>query len=235
MSEVIAALDVGTKDEASGLIDMLSGKLWGFKVGHQLFTACGREIVEYIVRRGSRVFLDLKYHDIPNTVASACTEASSLGVSIINIHASGGSEMMRTAAGKTKEHCLKQGIQPPLIVGVTVLTSFGEGSLKELGIECSIDEQVRRLALLCRNSGLDGVVCSPREVKPVKETCGKEFITVTPGIRPAGSDLNDQKRVTAPGDAVRLGTDFMVIGRPLIKAEDPVKAVELINSEIASA
>ncbi len=235
MSKIIAALDVSTKKEAERLIDILSGNLWGFKIGHQLFTAGGKDIVDYVVKKESNVFLDLKYHDIPNTVASACMEAAKFGVSMINLHGSGGSEMIKSACEKTRNFCEKEGLSTPLIVGVTVLTSLSEENLRELGINDSVKEHVARLAKLCKKSGMDGVVCSPKEITLIKESCGKDFITVTPGIRPTGSAVNDQKRVTTPSDAVKMGTDYMVIGRPITKAENPLSAITEINEQIKEA
>ncbi len=229
MKGIILALDVGTEREAQKFVSELSGKLWGFKIGHQLFTACGHSVVREIVSSGSNVFLDLKYHDIPNTVFNACREASKLGVSMINVHASGGEEMMSAAlegAGQGTKG------EPPLVVAVTVLTSLSEKDLQTIGITKMVDKQVKKLALLAKNSGLDGVVCSPGELRIIREACGSQFKTVTPGIRPRWSAREDQKRVTTPGEAVERGSDYLVIGRPIRNAEDPSKAVEKIQQEI---
>lgn len=230
MQGIILALDVGTQREAERFISELSGKLWGFKIGHQLFTACGHKVVERIVSSGSNVFLDLKYHDIPNTVFNACREASRLGVSMINVHASGGGEMMEAALEGAREGTTAG--DPPLVVAVTMLTSLSDGDLKDLGISNSVDDQVKTLALLAKQSGLDGVVCSPQELKIIREACGTEFRTVTPGIRPVWSTKDDQKRITTPREAVEMGSDYLVIGRPIRNADNPSEAVKKIEEEI---
>ena len=214
---LIVALDVETAREAFTLFSALRDVAGMFKIGSQLFTSEGPGIVRDIIRTGGRVFLDLKFHDIPNTVAAAGVEAARLGVSIFNIHACGGSEMMRRTADAVTEAAEREGFACPLIISVTVLTSADDSVLSEAGFSSTTEEQVRRLALLTAESGLDGAVASPHEVKLVRETVKRsEFVIVTPGVRPAGIAHDDQRRVMTPGEAVRAGADYLVVGRAIL-------------------
>lgn len=230
---IIVALDVETAQEARSIVDELKGRVGAFKIGLQLFTSEGAGFVEELIGRDVRIFLDLKFHDIPNTVAKASVEAARLGVWMFNMHASGGGEMMRAASASVGEFCVREGIEKPLMIGVTVLTSSDVDTLVETGVAPDIDAQVARLARLASESGLDGVVASSREVGLIREAVGDgEFTVVTPGIRPAASSLDDQKRVMGPADAVRAGSDYLVIGRPITGAHDKASSVSAIVSEI---
>lgn len=232
-NRLIVALDVETAPEALGLVSMLTGVVGMFKIGSQLFTAAGPDLVREIVAAGERVFLDLKFHDIPNTVAAAGVEATRLGVSIFNLHAAGGSEMMRRTAQTVAECAASEGLARPLIIAVTVLTSANETTLAEVGYDLDPAELVPRLALLAEANGLDGVVASPREVGLIRSVVKQPgFIVVTPGVRPAGSELFDQQRVTTPREAIAAGADFIVVGRPIIEAPDPAKAARQIINEM---
>jgi orotidine-5'-phosphate decarboxylase len=233
---LIVALDVETAREALNLFNALKDVVGMFKIGSQLFTSAGPSVVREIVRAGSSIFLDLKFHDIPNTVAAAGVEATRLGVSIFNIHACGGSEMMRRTADAVTETALREGINRPHVIGVTVLTSADDSTLAEAGFSSSTAEQVRRLARLASESGLDGVVASPHEVKLVRETVGQRaFVIVTPGVRPYGTAHNDQRRVMTPAGAVRAGADYLVVGRAILKATDPARAAHEIIEEMQRA
>jgi orotidine-5'-phosphate decarboxylase len=233
---LIVALDVETAREAFNLFGALRDVAGMFKIGSQLFTAEGPGIVRDIVRTGGRVFLDLKFHDIPNTVAAAGVEAARLGVSIFNIHASGGSEMMRRTADAVNEVTAREGVTRPQIIGVTVLTSADDSTLAEMGCSSKTAEQVERLARLSAASGLDGVVASPHEVKIVREAVNQPgFIIVTPGVRPAGAALDDQRRVMTPAEAISAGADYLVIGRAILKASDPAQAASEIIEEMRQA
>jgi orotidine-5'-phosphate decarboxylase len=225
---IVVALDVADRDSALTLVEQLSGLVGMFKIGKQLFTAAGPGLVSEIVAAGEKVFLDLKYHDIPNTVAGAAQAAAALGVSIFNVHASGGSEMMRAAVQAT------QSLQTrPAVLGVTVLTSMNDASLAEVGIACKAEEMVIRLATLARQCGLDGVVASPKEIRLIREQVASEnFIILTPGIRPAWSASGDQKRIATPAEALRDGADFIVIGRAITDGTDPRANAERILEEI---
>jgi orotidine-5'-phosphate decarboxylase len=232
-NRLIVALDVETAREALNLFNALKDVAGMFKIGSQLFTSAGPSVVREIVRAGGRVFLDLKFHDIPNTVAAAGVEATRLGVSIFNIHACGGSEMMRRTAGAVTETAVREGITRPRVIGVTVLTSADDSTLAEAGFSSSTEEQVRRLAQLASESGLDGVVASPHEVKLVRETVGqRDFVIVTPGVRSSGIAHNDQRRVMTPAEAVRAGADYLVVGRAILKAADPSRAAHEIIEEM---
>jgi orotidine-5'-phosphate decarboxylase len=232
-NKLIVALDVETAHEALGLVSVLRGIAGMFKIGSQLFTAAGPAVVSEIVSSGARVFLDLKYHDIPNTVAAAAVEAARLGVSILNVHAAGGSEMMRRTAQAVAESADAAGQNRPSIIAVTVLTSANEISLAEAGWRCNPDELVRRFSLLAEASGMDGVVASPREVNIIRSTIKKPgFLVVTPGIRPIGSASSDQKRVTTAREAIMAGADYIVVGRPILKANDPARVAQQILDEM---
>ena len=233
--KLIVALDVETAARARELFAVLHGVAGMFKIGMQLFTAAGPTIVREIIRAGGRVFLDLKYHDIPNTVAAAGVEAARHGVSIFNVHTFGGTEMMRRTADAVAEVAEREGLVRPKIIGVTLLTSVNQKVLTEIGIASSPDEHVPTLAQLAAASGLDGVVASPLEVVSVRAVVEKDFLVVTPGVRPSGADPHDQKRLTTPAEAIRAGSDYLVVGRPVIDAADPVAATNLIVAEIDDA
>ena len=234
--KLIVALDVDTANAARELVARLSDVVGMFKVGMQLFTAAGPTIVREIIAAGSDVFLDLKYHDIPNTVASAGVEATRLGVSIFNVHASGGSEMMRRSADAVTEVAEKESLKRPSLIGVTLLTSADVAVLSEINVASTPADQVVRMALLAARSGLDGVVASPLEAHAIRNALSSEsFLIVTPGVRPAGAAAGDQRRVATPADAIRAGADYLVVGRPIIAASDPVRAATEIAREIEDA
>jgi orotidine-5'-phosphate decarboxylase len=229
--QIIVALDVDTADAAREISNELSGHVGAFKIGLQLFTAAGPLIVHEFTDAGKKIFLDLKFHDIPNTVAKASVEAAKLGVWMFNIHASGGGEMMRRAVSEVDEVCEAANIARPLIIGVTVLTSSNDETLAEIGVDGHMESRVLRLARLAAKCGLDGVVASPHEVTAVKNSIDrKDFVVVTPGIRTTFATDDDQKRVTTLRDACALGSDYVVVGRPITQAKDRLEAVErLIN------
>ncbi len=232
-NKLIVALDVETASEARRLVSALRGMVGMFKIGSQLFTAAGPALVREIIDSGERVFLDLKFHDIPNTVAAAGVEATRFGVSMFNLHAAGGSEMMRRTANTVAECSNSEGLPRPLIIAVTVLTSADAGTLAEIGYSLDPAVLVPRLALLAEASGMDGVVASPREVGIVRSAVKKpDFVVVTPGVRPTGSALFDQKRVTTPREAVLAGADYIVVGRPILEAPDPAQAAQKIIDEL---
>lgn len=230
--KVIVALDVPTGNEALRLVEELE-EARIFKVGLELFTAAGPALVEELTRRGKKVFLDLKYHDIPNTVAGAVRSATRHGVAMLTLHTSGGTEMMHRAGQAAAEEASKRGQPRPLLLGVTVLTSLQDADLEEVGISSPARVQVLRLARLARRAGLDGVVSSPQEIELIKEDLGKDFLVVTPGIRPAGAQSDDQKRILTPAEAVRRGADYLVIGRPVTASPSPRKALLGILRELA--
>ncbi|AJY71659.1 orotidine-5'-phosphate decarboxylase [Geobacter sulfurreducens] len=228
--KVIFALDSSEFAHVQYWAETLSDRVGMFKVGKQLFTACGPATVRMIQKFGGEVFLDLKFHDIPNTVAMASLEAARLGVKLFNLHALGGYEMMaRTVEALDKEF---KGGERAKVLAVTILTSSTEETLRQVGIESPVEEMVVRLATLARKAGIDGVVASPREIPLIREACGPDFLIVTPGVRPAFAALNDQKRVMTPAEAVRAGGDYLVIGRPIGDAPDPAGAAEMILDEI---
>jgi orotidine-5'-phosphate decarboxylase len=229
-SRIIVPLDFNTAEQALQLVEKLQPDLCRLKVGKELFTKAGPTLVEKLIEKGFDVFLDLKFHDIPTTVAKACAVAADLGVWMLNVHASGGSEMMSLA----REEVEKQSHRP-LLIGVTILTSMNQEALTELGIQCTVEEQVLRLAQLASDAGLDGVVCSAHEVTMLRDNLGGEFKLVTPGIRPDGSNNDDQKRVMTPGQAISAGSDYLVIGRPITQAADPAQALKDISEEISAA
>ena len=230
---LIVALDFETAQRALSLFNRLKDAVGMFKIGSQLFTAEGPGLVREIVRGGARVFLDLKFHDIPNTVAAAGVEAARLGVHIFNLHASGGREMMRRTADAVTETASREGFARPLVIGVTALTSMDDAMLAEVGFSSGTREQVRRMARLSADSGLDGVVASPHEVALVREAVGRQdFCIVTPGVRPVGVAHDDQRRVMTPAEAVRAGADYLVVGRAILNAPDPVVAARRIIEEM---
>lgn len=235
-NKLIVALDVETADEARRLVDSLRGIAGMFKIGSQLFTAAGPDLVLEFIKAGEKIFLDLKFHDIPNTVAAAGVEATRLGVAMFNVHAVGGSTMMRRTAAAVAECAEREGLVPPAILGVTVLTSSNDTTLEEIGVREKPDEMVARLAQLAAHSGLDGVVASAREVSLVRDAVTKPgFIVVTPGVRPAGTDNDDQARVMSPREAIAAGADYLVVGRPIIAAPDPARAAQQIIDEMQSS
>jgi len=228
---VIVALDFSDGDQARQFVDRLEPGSCRLKIGKELFTREGPDLVRYFTANGHEVFLDLKFHDIPNTVACACRAAAALGVWMMNVHASGGSKMMSAARAALDE----LGPYRPLLIGVTVLTSMAGEDLRELGVNADPGEQVLRLARLAKASGLDGVVCSPQEASSLRDEFGQAFKLVTPGIRPKGASIDDQSRVLTPADAIRGGSDYLVMGRPITRAVDPASVLNHINQELQTA
>ena len=227
-SKIIVALDYEKESDALALVDQIDPSLCRLKVGKEMFTTLGINFVKQLHQRHFDVFLDLKYHDIPNTVARAVRSAADLGVWMVDLHASGGLRMMEEA----KRILEPYGKDAPLLIAVTVLTSMEDLDLLQIGINASPMEQVLRLAHLTQHAGLDGVVCSPQEVEILRNACGEEFKLVTPGIRPIGADFGDQRRVMTPTAAIRAGSDYLVIGRPITKADNPVEVLRSINASI---
>lgn len=232
---LIFALDVDEFEEAERWVKLLHRQVGLFKVGKQLFTRCGPDVVHMIRAEGGEVFLDLKYHDIPNTVAMAGVEAARLGARMFNVHALGGREMMSRTVAEIDARHPRGSAERPLLLAVTILTSSTDQTLQEIGIDRPVTEMVPRLARLAQEAGMDGVVASPQEVALIRDACGPDFLTVIPGVRPAFAALNDQKRVTTPAAALAAGSDYLVIGRPISTAADPVAAAELILEEMAGA
>jgi len=230
--KILVALDVETGAEALRLADTLRDAVGGFKIGSRLFTAEGPAIVRTLTDRGDRVFLDLKFHDIPNTVSTAVAAATELGVWMVNVHAAGGGAMMRAAHAAAHETASKRNTTPPLVIAVTVLTSMNQTALAETGVVIEMMDQVLRLAELTREAGLDGVVASPRETAAIRRRCGAGFAIVTPGIRGGTADAakGDQERTMAPAEAVQAGASYLVVGRPIIAAADPRAAAIRIAS-----
>lgn len=223
---LIVALDVPTPEEARSLVDRLAGSVGLFKVGSQLFTEAGPRFVRELHDRGEKVFLDLKYHDIPNTVANAVARAAELGVNMLSVHALGGRAMLEAAMGALPAMHTR-------VLAITILTSHAEDSLGELGIAGSLPENVLRLARLAREAKVDGVVASPHEIALVRQACGAEFLVVTPGIRPAGAEKGDQARAATPSAARAAGADYIVVGRPIVQAADPRAAAEAIVASLS--
>lgn len=234
MDKLLVALDVDSAQRAFELASDLRGIAGGFKVGSRLFTLEGPALVRRLVETGTRVFLDLKFHDIPNTVAQAVDAAVETGAWMITVHASGGMAMMQAAAGAGRDAAQRLGRPAPLVIGVTVLTSLDEAALRETGIERPLLGQVTALAQLALAAGLDGVVASPHETASIRAACGDGFTIVTPGIRgaSAGAERNDQARTMGPADAVRAGASYVVVGRPIIGAPDPRAAAEAMAEEL---
>ncbi|MGM0593252.1 MAG: orotidine-5'-phosphate decarboxylase [Pseudomonadota bacterium] len=225
---VIVALDYARESEALALVEQLDPSRCRLKVGKEMFTRNGPQLVEKLAARGYEIFLDLKFHDIPNTVAGACRSAADLGVWMVNVHALGGRQMMEAAS-----EALANRRSRPLLIGVTILTSMGQEAIAEVGLSGSPADNVKRLARLAEASGLDGVVCSPKEVAMLREQIAGEFKLVTPGIRPAWAEKGDQSRITTPADARRLGSDYLVIGRPVTGADKPLEALSRIEQELS--
>ena len=227
---VIVALDFAAASSAMDLLDRLDPAQCRVKIGKEMFTRAGPTFVERVAATGFEIFLDLKYHDIPNTVAAACAAAADMGVWMMNVHASGGRKMMTAAAER-----LAKVDDRPLLIAVTILTSLGQEDIAEIGYQGTPADNVRRLAALAQDSGLDGVVCSPLEVAPLRTDRAATFLLVTPGVRPAGAATDDQKRVMTPGDAIRAGASYLVVGRPVTGAPDPLASLAAINAEVAEA
>lgn len=242
INPILVALDVESAEKAMALADALRGAVGGFKIGKQLFTAAGPAMVRELTGRGDRVFLDVKFHDIPTTVAGAVQSAVATGAWMVNVHASGGGAMMAAAAESARKTATALGRTRPLVIGVTVLTSMNDAALAEVGVSRPMLEQVVHLAKLAQASGLDGVVASPHETPAIRAACGPEFQIVTPGIRPAGWDVasgfsrtipDDQARTLTPAEAIAAGASYLVIGRPITGAPDPRAAAEKIAASIA--
>ena len=222
VERLVVAVDLSSRDDILRLVDALHGTAGVFKIGLQAFIANGPAIVREIVSRGEKVFLDLKIHDIPNTAKHAVAEAASLGASIATVHAAGGEPMLRACAHDEL-----------LVLGVTILTSLEEADLLQIGLGGNAVDNVVRLALLARNAGLRGVVASPLEIAPIREACGRDFVILTPGIRPVGSDAGDQRRMMTPREAIAAGADYIVVGRPITGAADARSAAQTIVEEMA--
>ena len=237
MHPVIVALDVESGSRALALAKMLHGTVGAFKIGSRLFTLEGPDLVRRLVDAGERVFLDLKFHDIPNTVAQAVESAVTTGAWMVNVHASGGIPMMQAGARAGREAAAKLGRPAPLLIAVTVLTSMDAPTLASVGVTRPLDTQVETLARMAKDAGMDGVVASPLETAAIRNVCGSGFVVVTPGIRgaSAGAGKDDQQRTMTPTDAMRAGASYLVVGRPIIGAVDPKAAAEAINRELAGA
>jgi orotidine-5'-phosphate decarboxylase len=231
MKQLLVALDVDTVAEARAMANRLRGAVGGFKIGSRLFTSEGPALVDELASRGDRVFLDLKFHDIPHTVAGAIAAATRLGVWMVNVHASGGSAMMRAARAAADEEAARRSQPAPLVIAVTMLTSLDQAGLAEIGLSASVEAQVERLAALAEAAGLDGVVASPREIAIIRKACGAAFNIVTPGIRGAGDAKGDQSRTLSAAEALAAGASYLVVGRPIIAAADPRAAAERIAAE----
>jgi len=225
-SKIIVALDYSSEDEALNFIKKVNPELCKLKIGKELFTVAGPQFVEKIVTMGFDVFLDLKFHDIPNTVMKACHAAAELGVWMVNVHALGGKTMMQAAKEGVSHSSTK-------LIAVTILTSMGQEDLNQIGIQTYVKDQVVNLAKLANDAGLDGVVCSAKEVSILRENLGNNFLLVTPGIRPAGNEISDQKRVMTPREAIDIGSSYLVIGRPITQSKSPIDTLEMILSNIA--
>ncbi|MDD3952491.1 MAG: orotidine-5'-phosphate decarboxylase [Lentisphaeria bacterium] len=225
---LIAALDVDSREEAFAIVEKIGSSVEWYKVGKQLFTRCGPELISGLKQRGKKVFLDLKYHDIPNTVAQAVRSAAAIGADMVNVHASGGPAMLKAAAQAAAESKI-------CLIAVTVLTSLDQQELNAIGIQDSPADQVLRLARLTQQAGLAGVVCSAREITLIQNACGKDFLTIVPGIRPAGADAGDQKRIMTPAQAAAAGASYIVVGRPILAASDPSEAAQAIRQELTSS
>jgi orotidine-5'-phosphate decarboxylase len=231
---LIVALDYPTWEQAAELVDKLDNVTF-FKVGLEMFLSSRGEAVTELRRRNKKIFLDLKFHDIPNTVAQACRQIAHLGVDICNVHALGGSKMMAQAEAALTQQATELNINRPALIAVTILTSMAEDDLDQVGLETQPAANVTRLAKLTREAGLDGVVASPQEISLIRQACGEEFLIICPGVRPQGAALGDQKRVMTPGAAIKLGADYLVVGRPITQAPNPAEAAAAILKEINTA
>ncbi|MGI6295455.1 MAG: orotidine-5'-phosphate decarboxylase [Armatimonadota bacterium] len=230
MNNIILPLDVDSTEKAVAMVELLKDDVAAFKVGLELINTAGFGVFERIKQAGARqIFYDCKFHDIPNTVAGACRGAAALGVWMINVHCTGGLAMMKAAKEASVEQSARLGVQTPLVIGVTMLTSIDQATLNnEIRVPGTVADEVVHLAKLAKEAGLDGVVASPHEIELIREACGPRFVIVTPGVRPAGADIGDQKRVMPPAEAVAKGADYLVIGRPITKADDPRAAAQAI-------
>ncbi len=233
--KLIVALDVDTMDEVDRLVGLLKDDVGMFKIGMQVYNSLGSGVISRVKDAGGGIFLDLKLHDIPNTVAQTVRVLTRLGVDIINVHASGGRAMMEEASRAAAEEAVKLDIRPPLVIAVTILTSLGEEDMADIGYGGKPQDMVRRLATLAKEAGMDGVVCSPLEASLVREQCGPDFVTVTPGVRPATAQVGDQKRIMTPGRAIESGSHYLVVGRPITGAADPREAAQAIVKEMEEA
>jgi len=231
---LIVALDLDSEEKAVAMAERLKNDVRFFKIGFELFSSCGPRIVERMREMGCDVFLDLKFHDIPNTVAKAAMSIMRLGVYMFNVHTLGGYDMMKNTADAVETEAARSGVVRPLVLGVTILTSMDEKLLKKVGINATMKTEVLRLARLAKDAGLDGVVASASEAKLIRQKLGKDFLIVTPGVRPSWSVAHDQKRVTTPKKAIRDGADFIVVGRPILEAKDPAHAAREIMREMGS-
>ena len=229
---LIVSLDVNTKEKALALVEKLKAEVKIFKIGSELFTSCGPEIVTAVKDKGCGIFLDLKFHDIPNTVAKSAAAATRLGVAILNVHATGGYEMMKACSDAVDREAKALKITKPKVIAVTVLTSMDENSLKKTGVNDNMEKQVLTLAKLAKDASLDGVVASPSEVKLIRKELGDEFIIVAPGVRPEWAAVNDQKRIATPKEAISNGATYIVVGRPITEAQDPLAAAKKVLEEI---
>jgi len=234
INPIFVAIDTPHMKTALDLVNSLAGHVGGVKLGLEFFCANGLPGISDLSQLGIPIFLDLKLHDIPNTVAGALKSTVAIRPAIINVHSSGGEAMMRQAVSTVEECAANENFEKPLLIAVTLLTSLDDEDLPTLGFSGTPQKQVIRLATLSQRCGLDGVVCSPLEIKPIREVCGNEFKLVVPGIRPEGSDMGDQKRTLTPKQALEMGADYIVIGRPITSSDDPVAAVEAINATISS-
>jgi orotidine-5'-phosphate decarboxylase len=232
---IFVALDFDNPLRALALADRLDPARCGLKVGKELFVTAGPEPVRWLVARGFSVFLDLKFHDIPNTAAQACAAAARLGVFMLNVHAGGGRTMLEAARRAVHEAAADAGVTAPLLIAVTVLTSLGDSALREVGVDADPASQALRLARLTQACGLDGVVCSAAEARVLRDALGADFKLVTPGIRPAGSATDDQARIVTPAQAIANGADYLVIGRPITAAPDPLAALAAIDASVSKA
>lgn len=233
--KLIVALDRPTAEEALTIVKELKNNVSLFKVGLQLFTNEGPPVVRTILDHGVNVFLDLKLHDIPNTAAKAAIAAVRYGVFMLNLHCLGGRKMLSQVSKEVSEFCTIHSLNKPALIGVTILTSLNEDDIREIGISREMTEEVKNLSSIARESGFDGVVASPHEIQAIKNHCGKDFLVVTPGIRPLWSRKNDQERVTTPAEAIKSGANYIVIGRPITGSSDKVEAAEKIIEEMEKA
>ena len=235
-SKIIVALDVSTADQALALVEKLQNEVGMFKIGMELYNAEGADIVKKIRAKGCKVFVDLKFHDIPNTVAQAAGVITNNGADMFTCHACGGFKMLAAAAKTKNETAAKLATASPIALAVTVLTSISQEEFeKEIGMNCKIEEQVVHLAKLAKSAGMDGVVASPKEITAIRKACGDDFVIVTPGIRPVWAATNDQSRITTPKEAIEAGATYLVIGRPITSQPDPMIAARKIAAEIAEA